>query len=83
MTAPETEVNGDSRSTNGLVVLVQEIFVLPCRPSNKYFFLTVHYFTSFVPIAQQAGQAGVLRSLSLVSLKVLFKTLLPILFSSF
>ncbi len=29
------------------------------RPSTQYFFLTVHYFNSFVPIAQQAGQAVV------------------------
>ncbi len=53
----------------GLVVLVQEILVLPgcsSRPSKKYFFITAHYFHSFVPIAQQAGQAAVLcrRSLS-------------------
>jgi hypothetical protein len=33
----------------------QDIFVL----------LTVHYFISFVPIAQQAGQAAVLARLSL------------------
>ncbi len=25
------------------------------RPSTKYFFLTIHYFILFVPIAQQAG----------------------------
>jgi hypothetical protein len=46
-----------------------------CRPSTRdlrpalaalvgtvqyIFFLTVHYFNSFVPIAQQAGQAAVL-----------------------
>ncbi len=37
-----------------LVGLVQNIF-----------FLTVHYFNSFVPIAQQAGQAVVLGHLSL------------------
>ncbi len=35
------------------------------RPSTKYFFLTVYYFTSFVPIAQQAGQAVVPRRLPL------------------
>jgi len=49
----------------GLVVPVQDIFVLPCRPSTKYFFLTVHYFTSFVPNAQRAGQAVVPGHLSL------------------
>jgi hypothetical protein len=27
---------------------------------QKYFFITIHYFTSFVPIAQQAGQAALL-----------------------
>jgi hypothetical protein len=63
----ETEVNGDSKSTNergpwarrfflssfeALVGLVQNIFSL-----------TVHYFHSFVPNAQQAGQAAVLGSL--------------------
>ncbi len=38
---------------HGLVVTVQEFFVLTwllySRPSTKYFFLTRHYFTSFVP----------------------------------
>jgi hypothetical protein len=36
----------------------QEIFsCLGCcsRPSTNIFFLTIHYFNSFVPIAQQAG----------------------------
>ncbi len=37
----------------------------PSRPSSQKFFLTVHYFNSFVPIAQQAGQAVVLGRLSL------------------
>jgi hypothetical protein len=32
---------------------------------NILFFLTVHYLNSFVPIAQQAGQAAVLGRLSL------------------
>ncbi len=49
----------------GLVMLVQDIFVLPCRPSTKYFFLTVHYFTSFVPNAQRAGHSVVPGHLSL------------------
>ncbi len=35
------------------------------RPSSKYFFFTVPYFNSSVPIAQQAGQAVVLGRLSL------------------
>jgi hypothetical protein len=37
----------------------------PGRPSTNIFFLTVHYFNSFVPIAQEAGQAAVLGRLSL------------------
>ncbi len=44
------------------------LFYLSCssRLSTKYFFfLTVHYLNSFVPIAQQAGQAAVLGRLSL------------------
>jgi hypothetical protein len=44
----------------------EEIFVLPWLPQSlKKIFLTVHYFNSFVPIDQQAGQAGVLGRLSL------------------
>jgi hypothetical protein len=34
-------------------------------PVQNIFFLTVHYFHSFVPIAQQAGQAVGLGRLSL------------------
>ncbi len=45
------------------------LFCLGCssRPSIIYFFLAVHYFISFVPIAQQTGRAAVLgrRSLSM------------------
>ncbi len=33
-------------------------------PVQNLFFLTVHYFNSLVPIAQQAGQAAVLGRLS-------------------
>jgi hypothetical protein len=50
------------------VGLVKEIFVLPWLlywDQYKNFFLTVHYLNSFVPIAQQAGQAAVLGRLSL------------------
>jgi hypothetical protein len=75
----ETEVNGDSRSTNdscptlvgslGLSCLVKEIFVLPwLLYSAQYktiFFLAVHYLNSLVPSAQQAEQAVVLGRLSL------------------
>jgi hypothetical protein len=43
------------------------LFCLGCssRPSTKYFFLTLLYFNFIVPIAQQAGQAGLLGRLSL------------------
>ncbi len=40
-------------------------FAALVRHSTIYFFLTVHYFNSFVPIAQQAGQATVQGRLSL------------------
>jgi hypothetical protein len=49
---------GDSKSTNkrvlfswliGLVMTVQEIFVLLWLPSTKFFFLTVHYFNALSP----------------------------------
>jgi hypothetical protein len=53
----------------GLVVLVQDIFVLPLHALDglvqNTIFLTVHFFNSFVPIAQQAGQVAVLGRLSL------------------
>ncbi len=43
------------------------------QPSTKYFLLTVHYFTSFVPIAKQDGQAVVSNHMSLnVSLVKMF-----------
>jgi hypothetical protein len=74
----ETEVNGDSKSTNergsflgwyvGLGVPVQEIFVVLAAlvgPEQNIFFLTEHFFSSFVPIAQQDGQAAVLGHLPL------------------
>ncbi len=86
----ETEVNGDSKRTNergpSLVGSLdfscrykRLLFCLGCssRPSTKYFFLTVHYLNSFVPIAQQAGQAAVLGRLSLsVSLSLRLPILL-------
>jgi hypothetical protein len=42
-------------------------FSLGCSnwPSANIFFLTVHFFNSFEPIAQKAGQAAVLGRLSL------------------
>ncbi len=52
----------------GLVVPVQEISVLPLAALvdqvQNIFFLTGDYFNSFVPIAQQAGQAAALGRLS-------------------
>jgi hypothetical protein len=65
----ETEVNGDSKSRNE-----NGPAFWACRASTRdfcsalaalvgpmltIFFLTVHYFNSFVPIAQQAEQAAV------------------------
>jgi hypothetical protein len=52
----------------GLVMPVQEIFsalATLAGPVQKFVFLTVHYFSYFVPIAQQAGQAAVRGRLSL------------------
>jgi hypothetical protein len=70
----ETEVNGDSKSTIEMDPFLVDSLGLSCqykrflfcigcsiRPSTKYmYFPTVHYFKSFVPIAQQAGQAACL-----------------------
>ncbi len=74
----ETEGNGDSKSTNEWDPSLVGSMGLPCctrdccpalatlvGPSTKYFFfLIAHYFTSFVPFAQQAVQAVVLGSLA-------------------
>ncbi len=73
----ETEVNGDSKSTNkscpslvGLLGLSYRykrfLFCLgsSSRPTIKSFFLSVHYFNSFAPISCQAGGS---RAGSLVS----------------
>jgi hypothetical protein len=53
----------------GLVVPIQELSVLPLTalvgPQQNIFLLNIHYFDSFVPIAQQAGQSAVLGRLSL------------------
>ncbi len=73
-----TEVNGDPKNTNGrgpsLVAcwacsastrkLCSALAAL-LGPVQNNFYLTVHYFNSFVPNAQQAGQAAVLGYLSL------------------
>jgi hypothetical protein len=71
MLTVETEANGNSRSSwlvHGLVVPVQEIFsglgCSSCPVQNIFFRLTLFQLT-FVPIAQQAGQAVVLGRLSL------------------
>ncbi len=71
----EIEVYGDSKSTNERLVRWDChtgtrdccFLCLGCStvPVQNIFFLTVHYFNSFFPIAQQAGQAVVLGHLSL------------------
>jgi hypothetical protein len=50
------------------VVPVQQFFFLASLigPVQNIFFLTVHYFNAFAPIAQQAGQAVVLGRLSVI-----------------
>jgi hypothetical protein len=73
----ETDVNGDSKTTNlketslvglGLSCRYKRfLFSLGCsgQPSTNIFFLTVHFFNSFAPIAQLAGQAAVMGHMSL------------------
>jgi hypothetical protein len=74
----ETEANGDSGSTyergpslvGSMGSSCQCRRFLSClgcssRPRTKYFCLTVHYFNTFYPFAQQAGQAVVPCRLSL------------------
>jgi hypothetical protein len=72
-------VNGDSKSTNErgsflgwFVVLVvpytiyfSSALAALIGPVQNIFFLAVHHFNSFEPIAQKAGQAAVLGRLSL------------------
>ncbi len=61
----ETEVNGDSKRTNERdPFLIGSLGFSAGWPSTKYFFLTIDYFNSFVPIVQQVGQAAVLGRLS-------------------
>jgi hypothetical protein len=55
MLTVETEENGDSKSTNEFCL----------GPVQNIVFLSAQYFDSFVPIAQQAGQAAVLGRLSI------------------
>ncbi len=70
----EVEVNGDSKSTNERGPYLFMSLGLSCRYKRflfslgqlqNIFFLTLHLFNFFVPIAQQAGQAAVLGRLSL------------------
>jgi hypothetical protein len=42
------------------------VMAAPVGPVQNIFFLTEHYFHSFVPMPQQAGQAAVLGRLSLL-----------------
>ncbi len=82
-----TEVNGDSKSTYERGPFLVGSLGLSCwykrflfcfgwssQPSTKMFFLAIHYFNSFVPIAQQAGQAGVLGRLVCASGDIFNKT---------
>ncbi len=74
----ETAVNGASKSTNEMGPSLVGSLGSSCRHnrflyslgrssrlSTKYFFLTIHYFNSFVPIVQQPRQAVVQCRLSL------------------
>jgi hypothetical protein len=74
-----TEVNGDSKSTNEWGASLVSSLGLLCKGTRDFcsafaalvglvhniFFFVVHYFNSFIPITQQAGQAAVLGRLSL------------------
>jgi hypothetical protein len=74
----DTEVNGAQRAQ--MKEVLSWLVRWACRAGTKdfcsavavlvdlvqnIFFLTVHYFNSFVPTAKQAGQAAVLGRLSL------------------
>jgi hypothetical protein len=75
----ETEVNGDSKRTQewgpflfgslacraGTRDFLQPWLLLSAQNQIYFLFLILHCFNSFVPIAQQAGQAAVLGRLSL------------------
>jgi hypothetical protein len=75
----ETAVNGDSKSTNERGPSVVGSLRLSGRykrflfsllaalvgPKQNLLFLTVHFFNSFVPITQQAGQTATLGCMSL------------------
>ncbi len=73
------DVNGDSKSTNEWGASLVNSLGLSCKGTRDFcsalvalvglvhniFFFFVHYFNSFIPITQQAGQAAVLGRLSL------------------
>ncbi len=68
----ETEENGDSKGTNergpSLVGCTRDFcstLAALVGPVQNIYFLNVSFFSSLVPIAQQAGQADVLGRLSL------------------
>ncbi len=69
----ETEVNGDSKSTNELVRWACQggtrdsnlALAALVSPVQKIFFLTAEYFNLCVSVAQQPGQAVVQGRLSL------------------
>ncbi len=83
----ETQVNGDSESTNesnpprlvrwarcaGSRYFSSALAVL-VGPVQNIFFLCVHYFNSFDHIALQAGQAAVLGRLSLSMCLLILQT---------
>ncbi len=79
----ETEVNSRSRNKSGpsLVGSLGSLcgykrfcpaLVAIVGPAQFFFFLTVHYFSSFVTIAQQAGQAVVVGHLTCLLMCVSF-----------
>jgi hypothetical protein len=74
----QTEVNGDSKSTNETGPYLVGSLGLSCQYKRfcsalvalvgqveNIFFLTIHYFNSFIAIAQKAGQTVVPGTLSL------------------
>jgi hypothetical protein len=83
----ETEVNGDSKSTNERgPALFDSLGFRACHRDffsalaalvgqvQNIFFLTIQYFNSFDPIGHQAGKAAVLGRLSLFVSLVLTHT---------
>ncbi len=81
MLSVETDVKGDSKSTNERGRAMVGLLGMSCRykkclfclgsssgPSTKYFFPTVKLFKFICPCRPQAGQAAVLGRLSLIML---------------